>query len=130
MVEMGGSSDGHGVHPKWQQGVDIADCLNAQRPSHEVGLSFVGIGHCDELRVWQLRQHAGVVASHHSDANDANAEGPLATVVCGFPHRRRLPLHLGRKSSSTWDVGLRPFPNDSPNTFYVKALQRKLNAAS
>ena len=64
------------------------DVENVRQPSvrHPLALLRVRIDDTDELHARQIGKHAGMVAAHDADADDADAQNPIRTTFRGVHH--------------------------------------------
>jgi hypothetical protein len=65
-------SDGNRVDAGLQQSIDVLQCGATQGPRHDVPLLTVRVGDSDKTHAGYIRQHAGMIAAHDADADDAD----------------------------------------------------------
>ena len=77
VMQMGRRRDGDGIDLEVEQFIDIGDGGAAEGAGDEFSLLAVGIGDADEFGARQPRQHSGMIAAHHADANHADTQRRL-----------------------------------------------------
>ena len=85
-MQVGGRGDGDGVDVEIEQFADIGDGGAAQGARDEIGLLAVGIGDADQFGARQSGKHAGMVAAHDADADDAHTQRTLRARCCSLHH--------------------------------------------
>jgi len=73
MWQVGGGRNGQRIDPGCQQSLDFSEAGTAERVGYEIALFAIGIDNAGELDPGQIGQHAGVVASHNTDAGNPDA---------------------------------------------------------
>ena len=74
VMQMGRRRDGDGIDLEIEQFIDVGDGGAAEGAGDEFGLLAVGIGDADEFGPRQPREHPGMIAAHHADADDADTQ--------------------------------------------------------
>ena len=78
--------------PVADQGVGIVEGGAAERAGDEIAALAVRIGDADQLDARQLGEHAGVVRTHHADADDADAQYFVGAHFLSLTHDPMRPL--------------------------------------
>ena len=85
-MEMGRRRDRDRIDVQVEQFADIGDRGAAQGAGDEIGLLAVGIGDGDQFDAGQPGEHAGMIAAHDADADDADAQRAFCTRYCSLRH--------------------------------------------
>ena len=116
---MGRRRNSDGIDIEVEQLLDVGNGGAAERARNEIGLLEVGIGDPDELRARQPREHPGMIATHHADADHADTQRRLRTrlyrlhhILTDFP----LARPSAKPSPSTLSAGWRPPRKSTANT--------------
>ena len=72
VVQMSGCGDRHRLDAAAEQRARIGEFCATKRACDLFALLAVGIGDPDQLNAGDIRQHAGMIAAHHTDADDTN----------------------------------------------------------
>ena len=81
LMQMGRCRDRDRVDSAIEQLIDVGDGAAAERAGDEFSLLAVGIGDADQLGPRQSGKHAGMIAAHDADADDADTQRTLRAAL-------------------------------------------------
>src|ERR1700746_2847677 len=89
-MKMGGRGDGDSIDAAAYETVSIGKGSTAERTSDLIAPFTVRIGNPAQVHPGQCRQHAGMIAAHHPDADHADAQCAVADSL-SFTHDPKSP---------------------------------------